>query len=86
MKFTEEIIATGQKLYVYGNAQLKGNLSSSHVENIMIARKKRGFFYISPKSEIDVLKSFGRNVMLQIYLGAIISTVCLSIFIAQLGG
>jgi len=82
LKYTERIIEEGAKVYVFGDAVPSGKMSSVGNENILINRKnKRSFFLISDRPEKDVLKIFGRRVFFEIYGGALLSTICLAIFL-----
>lgn len=86
LKYTERIIAEGDKVYVFGDTVPSGKMSSVGNENILINKKnKRSLFLISTSPEKDVLKLFGRRVLFEIYGGAALSILCLAIILKVFG-
>jgi hypothetical protein len=85
MRFTEWTIVPGDKLYVLGNAidnpgVAEGTAQMSH-HDIMIDKKGGNPFYISNKSEKNILGSLGFKTYAYLIGGPVLSLICLFILL-----
>ncbi len=89
MRFTEYIIAPNDKVYIIGTAGrnpfVRDATTIENEQNIMIQKgRKDSFYYISDKSERDVLKDFGLRVFGGIFGGALLTLICLAVILIYL--
>ncbi|MEM7815809.1 MAG: GIDE domain-containing protein [Candidatus Aenigmatarchaeota archaeon] len=87
MRYTEWFIGPGEKIYILGTATDNPNvkLSSKGTENIIIKRgENEKIFYVSDKSEKEILSSLGWKVIVGVFGGAILTVVCLGFLILYL--
>ena len=90
MRYREYFIGPGEKLYVMGtagdNPYVKDATGSKNEEDIMIQKgNNKQFYYISDKSEHEVLKNFKWKVFGGLIGGAALSLVCLIVILINLG-
>lgn len=72
MKYTEKAIFTGDNIYVMGEALSSGKESDVGHEKLFIGKGRSGFFYISNKSEKDILKKFNLIIYPLFILGGML--------------
>jgi len=80
MRYTEWFIEPKEKVYVMGTASDNPNvkLTAKGMENVIIRKgQNEGTFYVSDKSEKDILSSLGWKVMLGVFGGAALTVGCL---------
>jgi hypothetical protein len=89
MRFSEQFIAPGDNLYILGDAgdnpYMEEALAKSSVEDVMIHRGPNNLYYISDKSEKDVLKSFMLKMWAGLIIGGIMIVACLGLIFLYLG-
>ncbi len=87
MRFREYFLEQGDKVYIFGNAGdnpfVEDGSSDKNESDIMI--KKKGFYYISDKSEKEVLKSYSLKVYGGMFGGAGLIIVCLFVIFLYIG-
>lgn len=86
MRFREYFLKQGDKVYIFGyagdNPFVEDASSDKNETDIMI--QKKGFYYISDKSEKEVLKNYAFKVYGGMFGGAGLIIVCLFIIFAYL--
>jgi hypothetical protein len=90
MRYTEWFIGPKERLYVLGTASDNPNvkLTSKGMENVIIKKGENDkVFYVSDRSEKDVLKSLNWKIVLGVFGGAALTVGCLAflIFYVQSG-
>ena len=90
MKYTEWFISPGDKLYVLGTAaENRGKATGAlHTERVIIRKgENEKLFYVSDKSEKDILKSLGWKSALGVFGGAalIVGGLAFIVFSLQMG-
>ncbi|MCX6814536.1 MAG: GIDE domain-containing protein [Candidatus Aenigmarchaeota archaeon] len=81
MRYTEWFIEPKEKVYVMGTASDNPNvkLTAKGMENVIIRKgQNEGTFYVSDKSEKEILSSLGWKVMLGVFGGAALAVGCLA--------
>ena len=83
MKVEESFIEPGDQIYVMGTADLAGSSSQPGSGSGIVIRKGKNnrFFFISDKSEKELLKSFRVKVLFEVYGGAALCLGCLGAFL-----
>lgn len=89
LKFTEYILAQGDPVFVLGtagdNPHQEEATARHSVEDIMIQEKRGNPYYISDKSEKDVLSSFALSVYGGLIGGSALFLICLGILFGMIG-
>ncbi|MBW2964797.1 E3 ubiquitin ligase family protein [Candidatus Woesearchaeota archaeon] len=89
MKYTEWFIAPKDKLYILGHAgdnpYVEEATAQHSVEDIMIQKGGEKIYYISDKSEADVLKSFRWKVIGGFFGGGVLIVGCLAVILLYFG-
>ena len=90
MRYREYFIEPGEELYVMGtagdNPYFENTTSSKNEEDIMIQKgNNKQFYYISDKSEHEVLKNFRWKIFGGLVGGTTLSLVCLIVILINLG-
>ncbi len=81
MRYTEYFIQPGEKVYILGTAaENRGTLAGArHTENIVIEKgDNEKTFYVSDRSEKDILSSLGWKVALGVFGGMALAVGCLA--------
>ena len=84
MRYTEWFISPKEKVYVLGTASDNPNvkLTSKGMENVIIKKgDNEKLFYVSDRSEKDILKSMNWKVILGVFGGAALTVGCLAFMI-----
>ncbi|HJW97036.1 MAG TPA: GIDE domain-containing protein [archaeon] len=84
MRYTEWFIEPKEKLYVMGTAADNPNvkLTAKGMENVIIKKgENEGAFYVSDKSEKDILSSLNWTIILGVFGGAALAVGCLAFLI-----
>jgi len=87
MKYTEYFIQPGEKVYVLGTAMdnPEVKLARKSAENIIIRKgENEKIFYVSDKSEKEILSSLGWKVALGVFGGAALTAGCLAFILLSL--
>ncbi|MCJ7816886.1 MAG: E3 ubiquitin ligase family protein [Candidatus Aenigmarchaeota archaeon] len=87
MRYTEWFIGPKEKVYVMGTASDNPNvkLTAKGMENVIIRKSQNeGIFYVSDKSEKEILSSLGWKVMLGVFGGAALTVGCLTFILFYL--
>ncbi len=87
MRYTEYFIEPGDKLYILGTAaENKGTVAGArHTDNILIRKgENEKLFYISDRSEKEILSSLGWKVTLGVFGGAALTVGCLAFILFSL--
>jgi len=87
MRYTEWFIGPKEKVYVMGTASDNPNvkLTAKGMENVIIRKgQNEGIFYVSDKSEKEILSSLGWKVMLGVFGGAALTVGCLTFILFYL--
>ena len=90
MRYREYFIEPGEKIYVMGSAgdnpYVEDATGSKNEEDIMIQKgNDKQFYYISDKSEHEVIKSFKWKIFGGLVGGATLSLICLIVILINLG-
>lgn len=90
MRYQEWIIKSKDMLYILGtageNPDTQSTLTTQSVDHIMIQKGKREkMYYISDKSEREILKSFSRRSSVSIIIGSIFIVIGCVIILLYLG-
>jgi hypothetical protein len=88
MRYTEYFIAPGDSLYILGTAaENRGAAASArHTDNAIIQKgENEKMFYISDRSEKEILSSLGWKVKLGVFGGAALAAGCLAFILFYLG-
>jgi len=90
MRFREYIIEPGDKVYVMGSAGdnpfLEDATSVYGVNDVMIKKGKNDkIFYISDKSEKDIIKTLRSGIFIKLFGGGALSVGCLWVILIYLG-
>lgn len=89
MRYTEYFIEPGDKLYILGTAaENRGTIASArHTDNVVIQKgENEKMFYISDKSEKEILKSLNWKITLGVFGGAALTVGCLAFIIFYIQG
>jgi len=84
MRYTEWFIEPKEKLYVMGTAADNPDvkLTAKGMENVIIRKgENEGMFYVSDKSEKEILKSLNWKIILGVFGGAALTVGCLAFLI-----
>ena len=87
MKYTEHFIEPGDKLYILGTAaENKGTVAGArHTDNVIIEKgENEKLFYISDRSEKEILSSLGWKVTLGVFGGTALAVGCLAFIVFYL--
>jgi hypothetical protein len=87
MRYTEYFIEPGDKLYILGTAaENRGTVAGArHTDNIVIEKgENEKMFYISDRSEKEILASLGWKVKLGVFGGAALIVGCLAFMLFYL--
>ena len=90
LRFTEHHIAPNDRLYVLGtaakNPDVRAGTAATSAENIIITKgTHEKLYYISDRSEREVLTSMGWKTWGSVYGGAALALVCLAIILKYAG-
>jgi len=90
MRYREYFIEPGEELYVMGtagdNPYVENTTSTKNEEDVMIQKgNNKQFYYISDKSEHEVLKNFRWKIFGGLVGGTTLSLVCLIVILINLG-
>lgn len=83
LRCTESYILPGDPVYILGTAAKNPLVENSATgsENLCLQKEKGSFFFISDKSEKDLLSSMGGKMYLYFYGGPALTVVCLYLLI-----
>ncbi len=89
LRFREYRLEPGDKVYIMGiagdNPFVETGAAKQSMENVIIHKGgKESFYYISDKSEKNVLKGFGRKVAGGIFGGGALTIICLAVILIYL--
>lgn len=88
MRYTEYFIEPGEKMYIMGTAaENRGTKAGArHTENVVIMKgENEKTFYVSDKSEKEILSSLGWKVTLGVFGGAALTVGCLAVILIYMG-
>jgi hypothetical protein len=89
MRYNEYFIAPKDKLYILGSAgdnpYVEDATGQQNVDDIMIQKGREKIYYISDKSEAEVLKKFKWKVIGGLFGGGALIVGCLAIILIHLG-
>jgi hypothetical protein len=89
MRYTEYFIEPGEKLYILGTAADNPGvkLSSRGTDNIIIKKGENDrTFYVSDRSEKEILSSLGWKVALGVFGGIALTVGCLALMLLYMSG
>ncbi len=85
MRYREYRIEPGNPIYVLGTAEYSPNIQDEHERVIIRKGSRHPWFFVSERSQREVLQTFGRQSWLYTFGGAALAVACLGWLVVRFG-